>query len=252
MIRYALVVSALSIHSALGFASAQQAPQPVESRQAKPQESQQREQFVQRVNALDELKPSTQEERARSRRFDGLGAKPLVAGSRVLRVVDSVRYRMPFDETPTRGEVINKLACSAPVVVVGKPTPRRVRMNEAGTFLFTEYSVSVSRWIVQNAPVPRSGIEFLVEGGEVAVGGDRIVADSGQSLLRDMEYLLFLKPIPDSRAFVPAQPPIPVHRGWSAELPFAKLPQEIKAEHVTFDTFVADLVAATSACSEAK
>jgi hypothetical protein len=251
--RLALCVLCLLLAGAAVAQSVSKQSRPTESRPAVREERRETQAFVQRVNSMDELKAMTPEDRARAKPFDAIGGRRLVAGDDVSRIVDRGLYWLPFGGTPTYSHVLEKLACSAPLIVVGRSTPRRVRMNDPGTFLFTEHVVAVTRWILQDAAVPSSGVlEFLTAGGEVAIGNDRIVTRSGTRLVRDTDYLLFLKTVPNSKSFTLAQEPIPSQPQWDLVLPFAALPPELKMNEVTFETFVEDLQLAVLACAGPK
>jgi hypothetical protein len=197
--------------------------------------------FAPRVTSLDELQPRTPEDHARLKIVDHMGGRRLEPGDVVFRIVDR---KVEITREPLLyAEIVNRLACSAPVIVVGAPVPSRVLLNRSGTFLYTEYTVVPNRTIVRRVPMPFGGrIEWITPGGEVTIGDERIVADSGGSLWRNTQYLLFFALVPNSTAFRVAQTPIPWEPPhWDLVLPYSPVPPEFKTPSVRFETFLDDL-----------
>ena len=133
------------------------------------------------VNAMDDLTPQTDAERAQARFFDIFGGKDLL-GPGDVRIVPSESLPPPTTIRPTYRSFLEAVLCAGRVIVVGRVQPQRVRLNFSRSYLFTEYLLGVTTWI---SPLDRAHpdtVALLVPGGEVLVNG-RITATSGVKLV---------------------------------------------------------------------
>jgi hypothetical protein len=106
--------------------------------------------------------PKTDDEKARAAAFDTYGSQPLRLGS--FTTIFACGVFSPG--TPARPylEFVADLACAHDAIVVASPNPVASRLNNRGTFVFTEHKMPVNRWLHPPAEwVPE--VEVLVAGG---------------------------------------------------------------------------------------
>ena len=147
---------------------------------------------------LDYL-PKTPEDRAKAAIFDGQGSSVLQLDRGMIHFSCGVGMT---GEPPPYQEFATRLACGDDAVVLGTPTPSAVRINNRGTWLYTEHAVKVRRW-VSPAAESATEIEVLTGGGVLHVDGRTTSVNSNreQQLEAFTEHLLFLKRVPGTRAF---------------------------------------------------
>jgi hypothetical protein len=147
---------------------------------------------------LDYL-PKTPEDRAKAAIFDGQGSSVLQLDRGMIHFSCGVGMT---GEPPPYQEFATRLACGDDAVVLATPTPSAVRINNRGTWLYTEHAVKVRRW-VSPAAESATEIEVLTGGGVLHVDGRTTSVNSNreQQLEAFTEHLLFLKRVPGTRAF---------------------------------------------------
>lgn len=192
---------------------------------------------------LDYL-PKTPEDRAKAAFFDADGPWLLRLGFNVTRT--SCGGGISDEPTPYQ-EFATGLACGYDAVVLGTPTPSAVRINNRGTWLYTEHEFHVRRWVYP-ALETTTEIEVLTNGGTLNVGGQTTTVSAGEPLEARKEYLIFLKRVPGSRAFSLTRRGLIDTDGWTDRLQIAVLPYELQHGDVPFDRFVDDLAIAAGRC----
>ncbi len=192
--------------------------------------------------------PRTSEERAKAAIFDSEGSGTLQLGVGMTRFVCGVAILGLTNEPPPYSLFLEQTVCPADAVVVGTPTPVAVRLNSRGTWLYTEHSFKVRRWV---HPVGETAtdIELLTSGGVLHTEGKTtMVSNSGPSVAGGKEYLVFLNRVPGTRAFRLGGHPISDGENWTASLRTALLPYELQNGDVPFDRFIDDLAIAAYSC----
>jgi hypothetical protein len=139
------------------------------------------------------------------------------------------------------------LACRGSAVVVGTVAPTAVRFNTRETFLYTEFQVSIARWLRPAAGRP--AIRLAQAGGTVEVGGQRLEAVAEAVAFQPgVTYLLGLRPIAGSSTSVLAFPPIRDRPQWAGDLGNIYLPAELAKHEISFTQFMRDVEEAVSRC----
>jgi len=192
---------------------------------------------------LDYL-PKTTEERAKAAFFDADGSSLLRLGIEALRL--SCGPGMSGEPTPYL-EFTTQLACGDDAVVLGTPTRSAVRINNRGTWLYTEHEFHVRRWVYP-ALETTTEIEVLTHGGTLNVGGQTTTVSAGEPLEARKEYLVFLKRVPGTRAFSLTRRGLIDTDGWADRLQMAVLPYELEHGDVPLDRFIDDLAIAAGNC----
>ncbi|HVF48576.1 MAG TPA: hypothetical protein VNA19_00735 [Pyrinomonadaceae bacterium] len=116
---------------------------------------------------------------------------------------DTLRYPQP-----SLGEYLQKMTCEADAVVIASVKSKSSNLTESGTFLFTDYEVTV-REVLKNqetAPI-RQGQDITVTrgGGAVKLNGRiiRAIDTNAGRLQVGREYLLYLRFVPATGAYRP-------------------------------------------------
>lgn len=110
--------------------------------------------------------------------------------------------------TPPFNEFLRQQTCGADAVVLGVVNNKNSQLIEDGTFIFTDYDISVREVLKDNQAAPvRQGDEITVTrlGGAIKLNGHIVRAtDPSMGPLRVGEtYLLYLKFLPDTGAYRP-------------------------------------------------
>ena len=195
---------------------------------------------------LDYL-PKTTEEKAKAAFFDADGSSLLRLGIEVIRFSCGLGIT---GEPTAYLEFATQLACGYDAVVVGTPTPSAVRINNRGTWLYTEHAVRIRRWVYP-ALETTTEIEVLTNGGALRVDGQTTAVSGGEQLEAFKEYLVFLRRVPGTRAFSLARTGLIDTDGWAGRLQMPLLPYELEHDDVPFDRFVDDLANAAMRCANA-
>ena len=200
---------------------------------------------------MEEFLPRTPEERAKAAVFDSEGSRMLELGSGATLTSCLIGFQFT-DEPPPYALFLEKTVCPYDAVVVGTPVPVAVRINNRGTWLYTEHSVRVRRW-VRPANQAIANIEVLTSGGILHTEGKATsTVHSGPSLEAGQEYLIFLNRVPGTRGFRLAGRPVSETDHWAANLLPAHLPYELENNDVPFDRFIDDLAIAGDRCRHAR
>jgi hypothetical protein len=194
--------------------------------------------------------PVTAEDKARAGFFDGHGAWTLKPGFGVVTSACGIGFDSGEPPMPYYDFVAQK-ACSADVAVVGTVSPVAVRLNNKRSYLFTEFTVQVSRWLRSAGTQPRR-LDVLMPGAHIVTPeGPVTVSISGvRQFEPGKEYLLLLKRIPGTTAFTPSMF-LTADANW-ASLLGGNLPYELRDDQVPFDRFVDDLENAARSCSRSR
>lgn len=195
---------------------------------------------------MTEFLPKTPEERARAAIFDSRGDTLLRLGINTLLISCGGMF-LESDARPLYAEYLSELVCDFENAIVGVPTPVAVRINNRGTFLFTEHRVRVSRWIRPENPGPLE-IDVVTAGGLLALGKNSVGVQVGEDLEAGKEYLLFLKRVPSTTAFSVVNRALHEGMPWAESLPQRYLPHELEDGDVPFDRFIDDLANAAMRC----
>jgi hypothetical protein len=144
----------------------------------------------------------TVKQKKRSKLFKGIHyeRRPKVAD--LVAKKGDVRLWGPVSELPRSNlpldESLNKLGCNTDLVIIGSTKSKASHLIETGTFLFTDYEITVEEVLKNSelAPVQR-GQEITVPrlGGVVALNGHIVIARAEEEspLEKGERYLLFLK-----------------------------------------------------------
>ena len=186
-------------------------------------------------NWMKDFLPKTEDEKARATAFDSYGSEPLRLG--IFSLTTSCGVFSPGTPARSYAEFVADLACAFDAIAVADPHPVAIRLNNRGTFIFTEHAMPVDRWIHPSSDwVPE--VDVLVAGGSLKVGEQSTGVDLGQSLDAD-RYLFFLKRVQGTKAFVIE---------WAQRLPASPIPVELAENEVPFDRFIDDLANASMRC----
>ena len=196
---------------------------------------------------MRDLLPKTAEEKARAAAFDTFGSQPLRLGV----FGGSLACGGYSPGTPTRLylDFVADLACAHDAITVASPNPVSARLNNRGTFIFTEHRMPVDRWLHPFSNWLRE-VEVLAAGGTLKVGEQSTGISVGQDLTAD-RYLLFLKRVQGSNAFVIVGTALHERMGWTQRLPLHPIPVELGENEVPFDRFIDDLANAAMRCANA-
>ena len=111
-------------------------------------------------------------------------------------------YTPPFNLS----SFLEKSACEADAIIVGTVKSKDSQLTEDGEFIFTDYEMSVSQVLKDNAAASISiGSDITVTraGGEMRLNGRKVTATSEyfEPLTVGEQYLLFLRFIPATGAY---------------------------------------------------
>jgi hypothetical protein len=196
---------------------------------------------------MAEFLAKTPEERAKAAIYDHEGSSVLQLGHGVIRFVCGVGFT---GEPLPYGSSLQQKVCAYDAAVVGTPVPVAVRINNRGTWLYTEHAFRVRRWIYP-ATETRTDIEVLTSGGALHVDGQTTTTDSSDQLEASREYVVLLKRVPGSGAFALAAKGLADRPGWMHDLQIPLLPYELQNGDVPFDRFIDDLAIAAASCHRA-
>lgn len=197
---------------------------------------------------MSDLLPKTAEEKARAAAFDAYGQDIVKLGTSSILFKCGAMFQSAEDTRPAYYEFLTAKVCEHDAVAFGTPTPVAVRLNNRGTYLFTEHSFRVQRW-VHPAAETRLDIEVLTPGGVLSIGAQTAShVQSGHEIESGKEYLLFLKRVPGSAAFTIVGSPISPTATWERALQSPLLPYELEGGEIPFDRFIDDLAIAAGNC----
>ena len=188
--------------------------------------------------------PKTAEEKARAAAFDSYGSQPVRLG--VFSGSTACGVFLPGTPASPYPRFVAELACAHDAIAVASPNPVAARLNNRGTFIFTEHSMPVDRWLHPFSSWAAQ-VDVLVAGGTLKVGEQLTGMSVGEDLTAD-RYLFFLKRVPNSSAFVIAGTPLHERMGWNQRLPLHPIPVELGSNEVPFDRFIDDLANAAMSC----
>ena len=195
--------------------------------------------------------PKTPDEKAKAAFYDSQGSWTLEPGKGMVTIVCGMGIGFGFDTPPPYYEFVNDTVCSTDAVVLGTAQPSAVRMNNKRTYLYTEFSIDVSR-ALKLAGQTQTAVEVLTPGGHIQTSAGAVtVSISGSPQLEGgKEYLLFLKRVPGTKAFTPTNV-LTRDSEWPRKL-HGPLPYELQSNEVPFDRFVDDLEMAATRCHKGR
>ncbi len=157
---------------------------------------------------LNDLKPVEPEQRIRAEHFQFPGRS--ILQYKTIRVLPEPEILVrPFENEVTPTELLRRKVCKGSAVVVGQPLTSRPFLNKAETFLFTDFSVFVERWI--RGPGGNAPILVSMIGGRATVAqSTQLDASLGYLLEVGKRYVLFLDLIPKTRSYQPVSYPMVV------------------------------------------
>jgi hypothetical protein len=174
----------------------------------------QREAPVQSVKSKSDLRARTGDEKARAQFFDRYGADPLEPGdTAVIFPGPPVPPIPPGVPLPTLDQLLEDLACSAQVVVLGRAEQRAVHLNQRETYLFTDYEVEVEWWLRPGQGA--APLKVSVSGGRATIAGMLTIAGAEDPLQPTKRYIFFLQQIPGSGSLTPVRPPLADGDQWA-------------------------------------
>lgn len=156
----------------------------------------------------------TDKQKKHSRLFKGFGdvargrkLRDLVAQSGDVNIVQDVGDVI-VPRSFNLDEYLRNLTCKADAVVIATVRSKSSNLIEEGTFVFTDYKLTVIEILKNNAatPIESSGlITFTSPGGAVELNGHtiRAVDYRNEPLQAGVNYLLYLKFIPETNSFKP-------------------------------------------------
>ena len=197
---------------------------------------------------MKDLLPKTADEKARAGAFDSSGGFPLELGGH--RVATACGDIARGSTTRLYSEYVADLACGFDSIVVASSNPITSRLNNRGTFIFTEHAMPVDRWLFPPS-TSATEVEVLVEGGTVNVGSQSTRVSVGEDLKAGRRYLLFLRRVSGTNAFVISGTALHEALGWTNRLtglPMRPIPDEIAKNEIPFDRFIDDLAIAAGNC----
>lgn len=154
----------------------------------------------------------TEKQKKRSKLFKGTRYERGYQVADLVAKKGDVQLWGPISEVPLYDLPLNesllKLGCNTDLVVVGSTKSKASHIIAAGTFLFTDYEITVEEVLKNSELAPvRQGQEITVPraGGVVTLNGHTVTAlDEEQSSLKKGErYLLFLKYEPLAETYRP-------------------------------------------------
>lgn len=112
----------------------------------------------------------------------------------------------PQGQSAVPVKVLEKLAAEADAVVVGVVTGKASQLTENGSFIFTDYDMTVEEVLKDNRAEhvePQTSLTVTRPGGKVALNGRAVTAidRSFKRLAIGGRYLLFLRYIPTTGAY---------------------------------------------------
>jgi hypothetical protein len=115
----------------------------------------------------------------------------------------------PYALVVTRSEFLRNLSCSADAIVVGSVKSKSAHLTEDETFVYTEYEFSIKEVVKNNTASPieiNNSIEIARPGGVIKLDNRRITVEdkSYEPLLKNKDYLLFLRFVPSTNGYVVA------------------------------------------------
>ncbi|HLL72473.1 MAG TPA: hypothetical protein VK363_13610, partial [Pyrinomonadaceae bacterium] len=154
----------------------------------------------------------SEKQKKRSKLFKGTHYEKLYKVVDLVAKKGDVQLWGPISEAPLYnlpiGESLLKLGCNTDLVIIGSTKSKASHIIDIGTFLFTDYEITVEEVLKNSdlAPV-QQGQDITVprSGGVVSLNGHIVTAiDNGQSPLEKGErYLLFLKYEPLAETYRP-------------------------------------------------
>jgi hypothetical protein len=203
------------------------------------------------VKSKSDLKAKTPDEHSRAKFFDRYGTDPLEPGDSVSTLPGSPLPPFPPGvPLPTYEQFVQRVTCASPLIVVGHAQRRGVLLNEKETYLFTDYDVTVERWLRPEHGAP--SLRMSVSGGRVNIGGKPTVAGAKEPLEASRQYIFFLQHIPGSGSLTPLRPPVTEGIRWVQAFPDAQLLPELAGSSVRLETFADDIARLSNGCDPGK
>lgn len=146
----------------------------------------------QRVERVQDLVAIAEPQRSRARFFDVFGEPISGPGVRHYGAeLGTGLTDFSGDHAPTALEQFATNWCSADLVVVGVPSSARAYLNWSKTYLFTDYSISVDRWL-RGSSSNEASVVGSTFGGSVLLNGRLLTTvDPRVPLLRVGSQYLF-------------------------------------------------------------
>ncbi|HEY9401447.1 MAG TPA: hypothetical protein VIQ24_02045 [Pyrinomonadaceae bacterium] len=154
----------------------------------------------------------TEKQKKRSKLFKGTRYERGYKVADLVAKKGDVQLWGPLSEVPLYDLPLNesllKLGCNTDLVVIGSTKSKASHIIAAGTFLFTDYEITVEEVLKNSGSAPvRQGQDITVprSGGVVTLNGHNVTAlDEEQSpLKKGGRYLLFLKYEPLAETYRP-------------------------------------------------
>lgn len=113
----------------------------------------------------------------------------------------------PYSPIITASEFLRNLSCQADAIVVGSVKSKSAHLTEDETFVYTEYEFSIKEVVKDNPVSPikvNNNIEIARPGGIIRLDNRRITVEdkSYELLLKNKDYLLFLRFVPSTNGYV--------------------------------------------------
>jgi len=220
----------------------------VASRQPQQRTSTPREAPVQSVKSKSDLRARTDDEKARAKFFDRYGADPLEPGDYTVTLPGTPPPPIPPGAPrPTFDQLLEHLACSTQLVVLGRAEQRAVHLNQRETYLFTDYDVHVERWLRPEHGAP--SLKVSVDGGRVTIAGRPTIAGAEDPLHPAKRFIFRLQHIPGSGSLTPVGPPLADGDRWATAVRYLTLTSEVANATVQLDSLAGDIARVGRSCA---
>ena len=158
----------------------------------------------------------TEKQREHSKLIKG---EPYIGGKKIADLIakqGDVEVYGPIRNVPllhlSTDEVLTYLKCNADSVIIGRVTSKSSNLIETGTFLFTDYEVTVEEVLKDNSVAPLradSNITITRLGGVVSLNGHivRAIDETSAPLTMGGHYLFYLKYVPTTGSYRPLAHP---------------------------------------------
>lgn len=132
--------------------------------------------------------------------------------NRLIDTTDDVEIIEEVGELPRLSSlnlqrVLQRLTCAADIIVTGDIQNKSSHINEDGTFVFTDYELSIEEIYKNNASAIQQGgnITITRTGGAVKLNGRTVRALDFRSepLQVNKQYILYLKYLPETDSYSP-------------------------------------------------
>lgn len=208
----AILVAAVTILAVVGMVTAQKAYKLKEKRLVSLPELRQQKRDKEANDATPvQQGVMTNKQRKHSKLFEIAGGKRLEDLPSNSSGDINTEQEVPLKITPRYNglnDYLKGLACKADAVVIGTVKSKESQLTEQGTYIFTDYELSVENVLKNNAAAmiqPDAGITVTRAGGAVRLKGNgrllTAASNSERPLKVGRSYILFLKFIPDTGAY---------------------------------------------------